>query len=92
MQGTVLVTVPVPAEAEVPAETVQSALDKALKEAKRKSVAGRELTPYLLTRLSELTDGATLKANVALLENNARVATQITQALVKKREAIGFKR
>ena len=92
MQGAVLVTVPVPAEAEVPAETVQGALDKALKEAKRKGVAGRELTPYLLTRLAELTDGATLKANVALLENNARVATQIAQALVKKREAIGFKR
>jgi pseudouridine-5'-phosphate glycosidase len=92
MQGAVLVTVPVPAEAEVPAETVQGALDKALKEAKRKSVSGRELTPYLLSRLAELTDGATLKANVALLENNARVATQIAQALVKKREAIGFKR
>jgi len=82
----------VPADAEVSAETVQSALDKALKEAKRKSVGGRELTPFLLTRLGELTDGATLRANVALLENNARVAAQIAQALVKKREAIGFRR
>ncbi len=92
LAGALLVTVPVPADAEVPAESVQSALDKAMKEAKRKSIAGRELTPFLLTRLSELTDGATLKANVALLENNARVAAQIAQALVKKREPIGFRR
>lgn len=92
MQGALLVTVPVPAAAEVSADSVQSALDKALKEARRKSIAGRDLTPFLLARLNELTDGATLKANIALLENNARVAAQIALALAKKREPIGFKR
>lgn len=92
LQGAVLVTVPVPAEAELPAEEVQSVLDRALKESKRKQVSGRDLTPFLLARMAALSDGATLRANIALLENNARVAAQIAQALVAKKAPIGFVR
>ncbi len=92
MQGSVLVTVPVPAEAEVPADRLQAVVDQALKEATHKKIGGHELTPFLLSRMGELSDGATLNANVALLENNARVAAQIAQALLTKRSAIGFLR
>jgi pseudouridine-5'-phosphate glycosidase len=80
-EGAILVTVPVPTEAEVPAAILQEALDAALKEAERSGIKGRELTPFLLTRMSERSDGATLRANIALLENNARVAAQIAQEL-----------
>ncbi|HEX8137756.1 MAG TPA: pseudouridine-5'-phosphate glycosidase [Pyrinomonadaceae bacterium] len=81
INSSILITVPVPARAELPASLLQTALDRALAEAQDASVGGRELTPFLLKRLAELTEGATLSANVALLENNARVAAEIALAL-----------
>jgi pseudouridine-5'-phosphate glycosidase len=80
-EGAILVAVPVPAEAEVPSAPLQAALNAALAEAERQAIKGRELTPYLLTRMSEESRGATLRANLALLENNARVAARIARAL-----------
>lgn len=77
LESALLVTVPVPAEAEVPADVLQSVLDEALNEAQREAIVGRELTPFLLARMAERSGGATLKANLALLENNARVAAEI---------------
>jgi pseudouridine-5'-phosphate glycosidase len=79
--GAILITVPVPREAEVPASLLQEALDAALEEAGRLGIKGRELTPFLLNRMSEQSDGATLRANIALLEQNARVAAEIARAL-----------
>jgi pseudouridylate synthase len=81
INSAILITVPVPAQREVPANVLQTALDRALAEASDAQVAGRELTPFLLKRLAELTEGATLSANVALLENNARVAAEVALAL-----------
>ena len=81
MTGALLVTVPVPVESEVPAAVLQTALDEALNEAAQAHITGRELTPFLLARMSERSDGATLKANLALLENNARIAAQIAKEL-----------
>jgi pseudouridine-5'-phosphate glycosidase len=78
-----LVTVPVPEEFEVPAENLERALDAALQEAESRKVAGRELTPFLLSRMAQASEGATLKANIALLENNARIASQIAAALTE---------
>ena len=76
-----LVTVPVPEEFEVPAEQLQKVLDEALEEARHLRVAGRALTPFLLSHMSKLSGGSTLRANVVLLENNARVAAEIAAAL-----------
>jgi len=81
MTGALLVTVPVPVESEVPAAVLQTTLDEALDEAAQAHITGRELTPFLLARMSEQSDGATLKANLALLENNARIAAQIAKEL-----------
>jgi pseudouridine-5'-phosphate glycosidase len=81
LEGGVLVTVPVPEEFEVPQSKVETALATALLDASEKRIAGRELTPYLLSRLSEMTGGATLAANVALLKNNARVASEIAASI-----------
>jgi pseudouridine-5'-phosphate glycosidase len=82
LESALLVTVPVPVEAEVDERTMKAALDEALREADDSAVAGRELTPFLLRRMSEQSGGATLRANVALLENNARVAAEIARALL----------
>lgn len=82
IERALLVTVPVPEEFEVPAAELERALNAALQEAESQHVAGRELTPFLLSRMAQMSEGATLKANIALLENNARVAAHIARALI----------
>jgi pseudouridine-5'-phosphate glycosidase len=81
IESALLVTVPVPVEAEVESALLQRVLDDAIGEAEREHIGGRDLTPFLLARMSQQSEGATLRANVALLENNARVAAQIAVAL-----------
>lgn len=83
LESALLVTVPVPLEFEVPAENLERALDAALHEAESRQVGGRELTPFLLSHMAQASEGATLKANMALLENNARIASQIAGALAE---------
>ncbi|HET6890436.1 MAG TPA: pseudouridine-5'-phosphate glycosidase [Pyrinomonadaceae bacterium] len=80
-ESALLVTVPVPAEAEVPAGLLENVLENAVKEAHRRGIAGSELTPFLLSRMAEESEGITLRANIALLENNARVAAAIARTL-----------
>jgi pseudouridine-5'-phosphate glycosidase len=81
LPGGMLVTVPVPAEFELPAGQMEAAISAALGEAEAREIKGKALTPFLLARISELTGEASLRANLALLENNARVAAQIAVAL-----------
>ena len=81
LNSALLVCVPVPEEFEVPAKQLQEILDHALAAADRNGVHGRDLTPYLLAQMSERSAGSTLRANVALLENNARVAADIALAM-----------
>ena len=83
LPGGMLVTVPVPAEAELPADQMEAAIAQALGEAEAAGVKGKALTPFLLARISELTGEASLRANLALLENNARVGAQIAVALAE---------
>jgi len=87
IDSALLVTVPVPEEFEIPQEQLQTVLDQALESATRNGIGGRELTPFLLTQMAERSEGSTLRANIALLENNARVAAQIAVALVQKKQA-----
>jgi pseudouridine-5'-phosphate glycosidase len=81
LPGGMLVTVPIPAEAELPREQMDAAIAQALEEAEARGVRGKALTPFLLARVSALTGEASLVANLALLENNARVGAQIAVAL-----------
>jgi pseudouridine-5'-phosphate glycosidase len=76
-----LVVVPVPAEDEVPANEIKDVIDEALEAAAREGVAGRGVTPFLLSRIAAKTGGRALRANIALLKNNARVAGAIAVAL-----------
>lgn len=83
LEGATLVCVPVPAESELPAERLDAILGEALAEATKRKIAGRELTPFLLSHMAEGSGGATLRANIALLENNARVAAQVALAIMR---------
>jgi len=76
----VLVCVPCPEEVSVPAEKVELVLRTALRQAESEGVRGKQVTPYLLSRLADLSGGGTLRANLALLRNNARVAAEIARA------------
>lgn len=76
-----LVVVPVPAQFEVPAEELQIVLTTALEDAEWKGITGPALTPFLLSQMAERSGGSTLRANIALLENNARVAGEIARAV-----------
>jgi len=88
LEGGVLVAVPVPDEAAVPADTLEAAIDQALQLAESHQVRGKHLTPFLLERLASITGGATLRANLALLERNASVAAQIATALCRQQVSI----
>jgi len=81
MGNGLLIAVPIPAVAELPAGRLEAALASALRQAKEEGIEGSALTPFLLDRIAEETGGASVKANVALLENNAAVAAQIAVAL-----------
>lgn len=81
LAGGVLVTVPVLAEDELPAEEAERAIEQAVAEAEAQGITGKDVTPFLLERVSELTDASSKRANVALLLNNARVAAAIAEAL-----------
>ncbi|MDT4967424.1 MAG: pseudouridylate synthase [Acidobacteriota bacterium] len=81
LEGATLVTVPIPIEAEVSGEWLDEVLAESLAEAAEKQIVGRDVTPFLLSRMGEISGGATLRANIALLENNAQVAAEVAVAL-----------
>jgi len=81
ISSAVLVTVPVPKDFEVPSEQLQRVLNEALEDAERNGIAGRDLTPFLLSHMARRSEGSTLRANIALLENNARIAASIALTL-----------
>lgn len=78
----VLIAQPIPPGDALPAEDVEAAISRALDDAEREGVKGYAITPYLLHRISLLTDTRSLHANRALLANNARLAAEIAGALL----------
>ena len=81
ISSALLVCVPVPEQFEVPAGRLTAVLNNALTEAERNNIGGRELTPFLLSQMAQSSEGLTIRANIALLENNARVAAEIARVL-----------
>jgi pseudouridylate synthase len=81
MESALLLGVPVPAKFEVAAEELQEVLTTALEDAEWKGITGPQLTPFLLRQMAERSGGSTLRANIALLENNALVASAIAGAI-----------
>ena len=81
--GGLLIANPLPEEVALPADEVDAMVAQAHDEANGAGVAGKDLTPFLLKRLFELSDGRTLAANKALLVANARLAGEIAVALAK---------
>ena len=79
--GAILLCVPPPAAHALPAAEVEGAIRDALAAADAQGVRGKAVTPFLLSRVAEMTGGRSLEANVALLRNNARVAALVAAAI-----------
>lgn len=73
MDNGVLFAAPIPEEGEADGNIIQAAIDQAIAESGEKAITGPSATPWLLTRISELTNGKSLAANVALLKNTALI-------------------
>ncbi len=80
LPGGQLVANPIPADAEIPRATLTPVIEQALSEANDQGVAAKDVTPFLLQRIFELTKGASLTANVALVMNNAALGARIACA------------
>ena len=87
--GSVLVMNPVPKKDEIRMEEMESWLRMAEDDMKKSGVSGKGITPFLLSRIAIYSRGRTIKTNVSLLINNARLASEIAIALKKSREGLG---
>ena len=81
MTGGMLVTVPPPEKESLSGTEIQSAIDRAQAQAVTDGIRGKYVTPYLLEKVKEFTGGASLLVNIALLENNARIASMISNEI-----------
>jgi pseudouridylate synthase len=87
MRSAILVTNPVPQSDAISRAEMDPIIARASEEAIKHGIHGQKLTPFLLSRISELTNGKSMKSNLALLLNNARLAADIAQEItVKKKE------
>jgi pseudouridine-5'-phosphate glycosidase len=80
ISGGIVVANPIPTADEIPAETIDSIIEQAIEDMDTGGVHGKEATPYLLRRIVELTGGASLTANIALVNNNARLGAEVAAA------------
>ncbi len=81
LSGGQLIANPIPAEAELSRDYLAPIIAQAISEAKSQGIAAKSVTPFLLGRIFELTEGKSLEANIALVENNAKLAAKIALAL-----------
>lgn len=86
LTGGVLVVAPVPVEDEIPAAEIKDVIDEALAAAAEQGTSGKAVTPFLLARIAAHTQGRALRANIALLRNNARLAGAVARALIDQEQ------
>lgn len=79
--GGMLVANPIPKESEIPQAEMNGYIEAAQADMERDDVTGKDVTPYMLARIVELTGGKSLESNIALVKNNARLAADIAVAL-----------
>lgn len=83
LPGGQLVANPIPLADEIPAEDLAPIIAQAQSEADAQGISGKGVTPFLLQRIFELTDGKSLESNIALVRNNARLAAEIAKEMAK---------
>lgn len=81
LNGGVLIANPIPKEFEMKNQIIQKVVEQSIVEAKLKNIKGKEITPFLLSRIEQITEGESLKSNIQLVLNNARLASKIAVEL-----------
>ena len=81
--GGALVANPIPERESMDRGTIEAIIERSVREAEGEGIRGKEVTPYLLARIVELTDGESLEANIALVKNNARLASAVAGSLCR---------
>jgi len=81
--GGIIIANPIPEEYAISMEYMNEKIEEAVRAAEKEGIKGKKLTPYLLNKIKELTGGKSLKANIELVKNNARVAAKIACELIK---------
>jgi pseudouridine-5'-phosphate glycosidase len=77
----ILVANPIPKEHEIPFDVMNEHIEQAIRDAKAQNITGEKVTPFLLAKLVEITDGKSLEANIKLVENNVRLACEIAKVV-----------
>ena len=85
LKGGQLVANPIPEADEIPREEIMPVVEQALSEAEAQGIAAKQVTPFLLDRIFELTSGRSLASNIALVLNNARLAAAIAGEIARQR-------
>jgi pseudouridine-5'-phosphate glycosidase len=81
LPGGQLIANPIPQADEIPLSRIGPVIEQALAEAEAQGIAAKSVTPFLLSRIFELTEGRSLEANIALVLNNARLGAQIAREI-----------
>lgn len=81
LNGSVLIANPIPAEYEMEPALIEQHITQALADAAKQNIKGKEVTPFILSHIAAHTQGESLEANIALIKNNARVASEIAREL-----------
>jgi pseudouridine-5'-phosphate glycosidase len=81
LEGGLVIAVPVPEEFALESDEINTVIDNAIVEMRRQEISGKDTTPFLLARIAENTGGKSLEANIQLVINNARVASEIAGCL-----------
>ena len=81
LTGGILLTNPIPEKDSMDEEKINKAIEEALKEAEEKGIHGKETTPFLLSKVLEVTEGKSLEANIALVKNNAKLGAEVAKFL-----------
>ena len=76
-----LIANPIPKEDEIPKEIIEDYINTALTEMKKEKISGKDTTPYLLSKIVELSNGKSLKANISLVKNNVALASETSKEL-----------
>lgn len=82
LKGGVVISNPIPTKFQLDYKSINKIINEAILESKEKRIIGKEITPFLLTKVKELTDGKSLEANIQLVYNNAKLAAQIATQII----------
>lgn len=88
LRGGMLIACPVPEEDEIPYEKMDGVIKEALAECEKQGVKGKRITPFLLSKVKDLTEGSSLEANIKLVLNNARIGAEIATNMTSAKERI----